>query len=357
MTSRSALDISLLDAVIPYLPGVAEQVARIGAQAGADNASSISRKPQVHQPGSDAVLEESSDIISASAADTVPPVASQTQCFGTGSSASVYAHCGFMDAIECQWTGTAYGAYLWDDSTQFNAVQCSNGTMTFDDSTCMQIDAGAMQHAIHASLQPIPAVSDKSSITPLVNCTTGKQVTHDTYLIALSAFSLPDREALMQIVDCVGTPLAVFSLKLLVENLRDLELRGIGNRNARRIAAKWSSEERLGAINDLTLSLAHFILPLRMHIYMLYKDAEAEHPERLEPRNPFVMERGLPSMRGRGRPDNIRKASISQKMTTSRGRSSKAKRWRRVGQRLDQLVNVFGIGVLGLLDERLTFEM
>jgi len=68
----------------------------------------------------------------------------------------------------------------------------------------------------------------------------------------------------------------VLSLRLIVSNLRELYLNGMGRENATRIAATRSSAERLVAIDDLSAYMAHFTLTQRIHIYILNKEGLVE---------------------------------------------------------------------------------
>ncbi|TKA62437.1 hypothetical protein B0A55_13351 [Friedmanniomyces simplex] len=165
---------------------------------------------------------------------------------------------------------------------------------------------------------------------------------------------------MVQLVHCIGSSSAVLSLRLIVGNFRELHHNGMGKENARRIAATRSSVERLAAIDDLTACMAHFTLAQRRHIYMLYKEALFEggrSGEAANGRDSFVLESGVSAVRSRGNPNHVNTAAITRNMTGPGQNPSRAKKLRRVGCRLDVLVNKFGRGVLGLLDKKLTYEM
>lgn len=155
-----------------------------------------------------------------------------------------------------------------------------------------------------------------------------------------------------QLVQCIGSSSAVLSLRLIVGNFRVLLHKGMGKENARRIAATRSTVERLAAIDDLTACMAHYTLAQRMHIYMLYKEALFEgnqSGEAANGRDSFVLESGVSTVRSRGNPNHVNTAAITRVMTGPGQNPSRAKKLRRVGCRLDVLVNKFGRGVLGLL--------
>ncbi|TKA83392.1 hypothetical protein B0A55_01001 [Friedmanniomyces simplex] len=165
---------------------------------------------------------------------------------------------------------------------------------------------------------------------------------------------------MVQLIQCIGSSSAVLSLRIIVGNFRVLLQNGMGKENARRIATTRSTVERLAAIDDLTACMAHFTLAQRMHIYMLYKEALFEgnqNGEAANGRDSFVLESGVSTVRSRGNPNHVKTAAITRNMTVQGQNLSRAKKLRRVGCRLDVLVNKFGRGVLGLLDEKLTYEM
>ena len=127
-----------------------------------------------------------------------------------------------------------------------------------------------------------------------------------------------------------------------------------------RIAATRSSAERLAAIDDLSACMVHFTLAQRMHIYMLCKEALAQgglSSEGANDRDPFVLESGVSSVRSRGNPNHLQTVAISKNMTKAGQSPARAKTLRRVGRRLDMLVENFGPGVLAQLDEKLTHDM
>ena len=180
------------------------------------------------------------------------------------------------------------------------------------------------------------------------------------YHAALLALSTKHCATLLQFIQCIGSRAAVLSLGLVVGNFRALHNNGIGKQNAMRIAATRSSAERLAAIDDLSACMAHFTLAQRMHIYMLYKEALAQgglSSEAANDRDPFVLESGVSSVRSRGNPNHLQTAAISRNMTKAGQSPARAKTLRRVGRRLDMLVENFGRGVLALLDEKLTHDM
>lgn len=143
-------------------------------------------------------------------------------------------------------------------------------------------------------------------------------------------------------------------------NFRELHLNGMGKANAMRIATIRPNAERLAAIDDLSACMAHFTLAQRMHIYMLYKEALFEGGQggkAANGRDPFILESGVTSVRSRGNPNHLQTAAITRSMTAPGRNPARAKQLRRVGRRLDVLVEKFGRGVLALLDEKLTHEM
>ncbi|KAK3615450.1 hypothetical protein LTR56_026582 [Elasticomyces elasticus] len=180
------------------------------------------------------------------------------------------------------------------------------------------------------------------------------------YSTAITALPTRYHRTMVRFVLCIGSSSAVLSLRLVVGNFRELHHYGMGKANATRIAATRSSIELLAAIDDLSACMAHFTLAQRMHIYMLYKEALSEggqSGEAMNGRESFILESGASAVRSRGNPNHVKTAAITRNMTGPGQSISRAKKLRRVGCRLDVLVNNFGRGILALLDENLTYEM
>ncbi|KAK6375955.1 hypothetical protein LTR81_027871 [Elasticomyces elasticus] len=180
------------------------------------------------------------------------------------------------------------------------------------------------------------------------------------YSTAITALPTRYHRTMVRFVLCIGSSSAVLPLRLVVGNFRELHHYGMGKANATRIAATRSSIELLAAIDDLSACMAHFTLAQRMHIYMLYKEALSEggqSGEATNGRESFILESGASAVRSRGNPNHVKTAAITRNMTGPGQSISRAKKLRRVGCRLDVLVNNFGRGILALLDENLTYEM
>ena len=225
------------------------------------------------------------------------------------------------------------------------------------------VEAEAPQHE-HINDGDDPQIASKemsnTSVSMHEDALAGTDALEPEYLTAISALATIHHSSLVQFIQCIGSSSAVLSLRLIVRNFRELQRNSMGKEHAMRIAATRSSAERLAAIDDLSACMAHFTLAQRMHIYMLYKEAlneEGLNGEAANNRNAFVLESGVSSVRSPGNPGYLQRAAISRNMTVPGQKPSRAKRLRRVGCRLDVLVQKFERGVLALLDEKLTHEM
>lgn len=180
------------------------------------------------------------------------------------------------------------------------------------------------------------------------------------YLDPILALHTRHQSALIRSIQCIGSSAALLSLRLVIANFRELEAGRMGKESAWRIAAPRPSVERLAAIDDLSACMAHFTLVQRMHIYMLYKDASvdiASTSDIFQGHGAFVLESGMSALRPRGNPRNRHAAAISRNIIAPGRSMARVKRMRRLGHRLNMLVEKFGRGVLALLDEKLTHEM
>ncbi|KAG8630517.1 hypothetical protein KVT40_002136 [Elsinoe batatas] len=177
------------------------------------------------------------------------------------------------------------------------------------------------------------------------------------YRTSIWELSSKHADTLLRIVQSIGSTSTALSLRFIVNNFRNFT--GLDKDSARRIGIARTSTERLAAIDDLTACMAHFSLARRMHIYMLFKEAVASESLRdgfPDAQDPFIVESGTPSILPRGNPTYRQSATIAQSMMLPGRSLAGAKRLRRVGQRLDMLVQRFDPGVLALLDENLSHE-
>lgn len=202
--------------------------------------------------------------------------------------------------------------------------------------------------------------ASKDGISSGTDSETNNQDLDFQYLDPILALPTRHQSALIRSIQCIGSSAALLSLRLVIANFRELEAGRMGKESAWRIAHPRPSVERLAAIDDLSACMAHFTLVQRMHIYMLYKDASvdiASTSDTFQGHGAFVLESGMSALRPRGNPRNRHAAAISRNIIAPGRSMARVKRMRRLGHRLNMLVEKFGRGVLALLDEKLTHEM
>ncbi|KAK5110247.1 hypothetical protein LTR85_001297 [Meristemomyces frigidus] len=353
---------NLFGVVVPYRARIAEEIAEQETQysnAGADHITWNETIQLDERPASPMELERA-----ISSVTTTPMLAppssignhrSNSQADFSNDTFDVVSQSSLVSADEY------FEAGFWERQPNTHSISRTDGAAQAGAPEHEHISTGNDEHAPFDSYSPtaIREIGD-----------TGLTVSHDAlggidglgseYVAAISALPTEHHNTLVQLIRYIGSSSAVLSLRLIVGNVRDVHLNGVGKKNAMRIAATRSSAERLAAIDDLSACMAHFTLAQRMHIYMLYKEALVEGSQNGVPangRDPFVFESGVSSVRSRGNPNHLQTAAIARNMTAPGQSPARAKRLRRVGRRLDVLVENFGRGVLALLDEKCTHEM
>ncbi|KAK4551134.1 hypothetical protein LTR86_011306, partial [Recurvomyces mirabilis] len=79
--------------------------------------------------------------------------------------------------------------------------------------------------------------------------------------------------------------------------------------------------------------------------------------ERLGMDDRFLVGSGITAPRARGNLNYLETAAVARRMMVPDQSPNRAKKLWRVGRRLDMLITKFGIGILTILDEKLTHDM
>lgn len=193
------------------------------------------------------------------------------------------------------------------------------------------------------------------------------------YEDALAGLDPRHRKIIVNMVLALGNSSAMVLLKQGLRCLRDPSdegyIDGLGD-----IAEARSPQQRMQVINDLGVRLAHYRLPRRLHIYLLYtevcRDVFGQDSDQsfLSESIPYTSgsssatDRKLP----RGNPRNISQSKITKRLMEYAALEAQGRRFdamraknamnrlRVLGYRLHLLKQKWGLGILALMDVRFT---